>query len=389
VRVDAIDLHLVRIPFKRPFGHALKQRSEADAVIVVARSAAGTVGLGEIVPRPYLTGETIDGVLARTAPARAARCRGRSFASRDDVTGWLRAELDAAGRDLATLAGFELALLDLAGKELGFAAGEVLGGPAGPELPAGVVIGFEVATPDLKKHCALLRMSGKRHVKVKVGRDDDVDRLAIIAATLGAELPLRLDANGAWPVDVAIARLTEMRGRFNIESVEQPIAAGDAPGSDRDGDLAGLRRVRRETGVRVMVDESLCTLDDGRRLIEAEAADIFNIRVGKCGGLLGALRLAELARGAGLGLHLGALVGETAVLSRAAEIFGRHVPGFSCLEGKGQNRFLLRGDIADEVAGADEAAGAGAPGLGVVLREAALREYTRQPDAPGAQEVSP
>ena len=39
------------------------------------------------------------------------------------------------------------------------------------------------------------------------------------------------------------------------------------------------------------------------------------------------------------GLHLGALVGETAILSRAGELFGRAVPGFPCLEGKGQNKF--------------------------------------------------
>jgi len=118
-----------------------------------------------------------------------------------------------------------------------------------------------------------------------------------------------------------------------------------------------------------MVDESLCTLDDGRRIIDAGAADIFNIRVGKCGGLLGALRLVELARAAGLGLHLGALVGETAVLSRAAEIFGRVVAGFPCLEGKGQNRFLLQGDIATATEALD------APGLGVALDDEALRRY--------------
>jgi muconate cycloisomerase len=372
VQVEAVDLRFVRIPFKRPFGHALKQRTEAETIIVVARSVAGTIGLGEIVPRPYLTGETVDGVLAQAAPARARRCRGQRFSSRDQLVGWLREELDAAGRELATLGGFELALLDLAGKELGFPAGDVLGGAAGAELPPGVVIGFEVATPALQKHCALLRLSGKTHVKVKVGRPDDLERLAVIAATLGAQLPLRLDANGAWPVDAAIDRLNVMRERFNIQSVEQPIA---------DGDLAGLGRVRRETGVKVMADESLCTLEDGRRLIDAGAADIFNIRIGKCGGLLGSLRLVELARSAGLGLHLGALVGETSILGRAAEIFGRHVAGFSCLEGKGQSRFLLEGDVAVEVPGA--------PGLGIELSDDGLRRYEHaSPTASAAQGAS-
>ena len=361
MKLAAVDLHLVRIPFKRAFHHALKRRTEAETIIVVVRSEAGTTGIGEIAPRPYLTGETVEGVLDGTAPARARRCLGRTLSSREETVDWLSAELDGAGRDLATFGGFELAILDVAGKELGFSAGDVLGGTPGPELPPGVVIGFEVATPDLKKHCAMLRFTGATHIKVKVGRADDVERIEIISRSMGTGLPLRLDANGAWSADDAIARLRTLRDRFNIASIEQPIASDD---------LEGLRRVRAETGVKVMADESLCSLEDGRRLIAAEAADIFNIRIGKCGGLLGSLRLVDLARQAGLGLHLGALVGETAVLSRAAEVFGRHVPGFDCLEGKGQNTFLLQGDIADEVQAGH--------GLGVQLNHDGLARYQQR-----------
>jgi L-alanine-DL-glutamate epimerase-like enolase superfamily enzyme len=373
MQIEAVELHLLRIPFKQAFGHAITQRTAAETVIVLVRSAAGTVGVGEIVPRSYLTGETIDSVLGQSGPARARRCQGRSLSSKDEVVTWLRAELADAGRELATLGGFELAVLDLAGQELGFPAGDAIGGARGPALPPGVVIGFDVKTPDLKKHCMMLRMTGRRHVKVKVGRPDDLERLDIIARGLGADTPLRLDANAAWSADEAVARLGEMRGRFAIESVEQPVAAAD---------LAGMRRVRRETGIKVMADEALCTLADGHRLIDAEAVDVFNVRVGKCGGLLGSLRLCELAKSAGLGLHLGALVGETAVLSRAAEIFGRAVPGFACLEGKGQNRFLLQGDIADLVEGEDNAA---APGLGITLRPDWLARYEDSPPAPTAR----
>ena len=358
MRVEAIALHRVSIPFKHAFGHALKRRTHADTILVVARSRAGAVGLGEIVPRPYLTGETIDSVMETAAPARARRWAGAEVVSRDDLVARLASDLDGAGRELATLGGFELALLDLASKELGFPLSDVLGGEAGPDLPPGVVIGFEVDTPALKKHCALLRLAGRRHIKVKVGRADDLDRLEIIARSLGADLALRLDANGAWPVDDAIAQLSVMRDRFRIESVEQPVA-GD--------DLAGMRRVRVETGLRVMADESLCTADDARRLIDEGAADVFNIRVGKCGGFLGSLRLVQMARAAGIGLHLGALVGETGVLSAAAELFGRHVAGFACIEGKGQSRFLLSTDIVAPVEGMG--------GLGLQLLDDQVRAH--------------
>ncbi len=356
--VDAVELHLLRIPFKQAFAHALKQRTEAETIVVVVH-AEGRRGIGEIVPRPYLSGETIESVWDELAPARANAWLSRPLGDREATCAILRDELDAHGRELATTAGFELAVLDVAGQVHDFSLADALGGASGPELPPGVVLGFEVATAELKKQCVLLRLAGKTHVKVKVGHAEDLERIAIIGKVFGPTVKLRLDANAAWSVDEAIERLRAIAMVHPIASVEQPVAGED---------VEGMRRVRHETGVRVMADESLCSLEDGRRLVAADAVDIFNIRIGKCGGVLGAARLAELARGAGLGVHLGALVGETAILSRAAEVFGRCVPGFECLEGKGQNRFLLAGDVADEREGF---------GLGLALDDEKLRGYLR------------
>ncbi|HET6583472.1 MAG TPA: enolase C-terminal domain-like protein, partial [Nannocystaceae bacterium] len=257
--------------------------------------------------------------------------------------------LEAQGDALATFGGFELALLDAAGQRFGFALADVLGGLRGPELPAGVIIGFEIPTDQLPRHCAALRFGKRRHIKVKVGLPDDEARMAIVAGVFG-DLPIRIDANAAWPAEVAVQRLRAL-ARFPIASVEQPV------GKD---DLAGLRRIRRETGMKVMADESVCTLADARALAEGQAADVFNIRLGKHGGVLAAARICELAREVGIEVSLGTMVGETGVLSRASEVFGRCVPGFDCLDGKGQNRHLLAEDVLAPDPPRDDA-----PGLGV------------------------
>ena len=196
VRVLSFELHPIRIPFKAAFKHARHERTRTDAVIVELRSADGLSGFGEALPRDYVTGETIESVLGTGGPSIGARFVGQRFTRREDVALFLGRELDLAGRSLAAFAGFEIALLDLAGRSLGFALGEILGGIEYPAPPAGVVIGFEVATPALPKYCAVLRLRGKRHIKVKVGLPDDRERLTIIAEIVQA--PLRLDANGAW-----------------------------------------------------------------------------------------------------------------------------------------------------------------------------------------------
>lgn len=353
MKIKAFELHPIRIPFKTSFTHARYERSETRAVIVVLRSAEGVVGFGEILPRDYVTGETLEGVLLHVAPAMGARFAGRTFEHVDDVVGYLRRELDHAGRNLATFCGFETALLDVAGRTFGFGLGDVLGRPPGPPLSAGVVIGFNVTTKELARHAAVMRLRSTRHIKVKVGLTDDVERLSIIADAV--RVPLRIDANGAWrSAAEAISRLRAMR-LIPLASVEQPLPPQD---------VIGTCRVREETGVPVVADEALCTCEDADRLIRERAADLFNIRVAKCGGVLGSLRIVERANENGLGCHLGTLVGETGILTRVAEMFGRHVPGFDWLDGKAQNALLLEDDVLDDPRDAVRAPTSGT-GLGV------------------------
>ncbi len=364
MRVERFALYPIRIPFKTPFTHARYKRTETRAVIVALRSSDGLVGFGEVLPRDYVTGETIEAVVSDLGPAMGARFAGQSFTQIEDIVLHLRRQLDRAGRHLATFCGFETALLDLAGRTLGFALGEVLGGTEHPAPPAGVVIGFDVATNALPRYAAILRLRGKRHVKVKVGLPDDHERLSIIADAV--KVPLRLDANGAWASAAEAVRRLRALATIPLASIEQPLPPGD---------LDGARRVREETGLAVMADEGLCTREDADRLIRERAADIFNIRIGKCGGILGSLRIVERARESGLRCHLGTLAGETGILTRVAEIFGRFVPGFDCLDGKGQNEFLLQQDVLEDPREAVDAP-ASVAGLGVRVSMDRIHAHT-------------
>ncbi len=350
-------LHL-RIPMRTSFGHAASMRSQSEVVLVAAHDELGNVGWGEALPRDYVTGETIPSVLDEHLPAIAAPWLDREWADHDRVVAELQAQIDRpeVGRALASFGAIELALLDLAGRRFGVPLAHVLGGTLGPELPAGAVIGFEVETAALERHCVKLRFGGRKHIKLKVGADDDEARMAAVAKVF-KDLPIRIDANAAWTPDEALARLRTL-ARFAIAWVEEPVA-------DRDADA--MRRIREELGLRVMADESVCTLGDLERLIAARALDVVNVRLGKLGGVLGSARICARAKAAEIAVSLGTMVGETGVLSRAAELFGRAVPGFDHLDGKGQNAFLLAEDILDPDADPPRD---DAPGLGITVSRA-------------------
>jgi O-succinylbenzoate synthase len=128
--------------------------------------------------------------------------------------------------------------------------------------------------------------AGITTLKVKVGGAslaDDADRVAAVRAALGPSGRIRLDANGAWDVDGAVAAIDRLAG-FDLELVEQPVA-----------DLADLARVRRRVAVPVAADESLRSLGDARRLAALDAADVVVVKVQPLGGVRAALRVVEAA----------------------------------------------------------------------------------------------
>src|SRR5206468_2344430 len=75
------------------------------------------------------------------------------------------------------------------------------------------------------QHARRTRAIGMRHVKVKVGFDDDVARVTAVREALGPGVTLRLDASGAWTFERAVAVLDAV-APLGIAAVEQPLPRG-------------------------------------------------------------------------------------------------------------------------------------------------------------------
>ncbi len=113
--------------------------------------------------------------------------------------------------------------------------------------------------------------------------------MAAVREALGPEIKLRIDANGAWSEEQAVRAVRELE-RFDLEMVEQPVAAGD---------LRGLARVRAAVGVPIAADEDVTDLEAAERVLEAGAADVLIVKPMVVGGLRPARRIIELAAAAG------------------------------------------------------------------------------------------
>ena len=148
------------------------------------------------------------------------------------------------------------------------------------------VNGFVSAATSLADGAESEAWLGFPSVKVKVGRmtpDADVERVARVRDLIGPTAGLRVDANGAWDVETAVATLARLVP-YDLEFAEQPVARLD--------DLAA---VRRRVNVPIAADECVRTVADARRLRTIAAADVVVLKVQPVGGVRAALAVADEA----------------------------------------------------------------------------------------------
>ncbi len=382
MQVVELRAHHVRVPLKRTIRHASHARQTTDNVVIVCVLKEGIVGIGEGVPREYVTGESIASVMEVLKQTdwrpwledrldrfdqAAARCEAMRL---KDVPDDPRQCKTNAARCAA-----ELALLDAAGQQFGQPLGAVVR-LLEPELhePRGQVQYSGAITSSKGKKAKLAALAmwlyRFRHLKIKVGiaGQDDAARVRSIRRWAGRSMDLRIDANEAWPVEEVVERLRALEP-MRISAVEQPV---------RHEDIQRMAEVRQQTTIPIMLDESLCSMVDAERTAAEGYGDLFNLRLSKCGGLIPSLRLAAFARRHGLGYQLGCQVGESAILSAAGRHLAANVRDVRYCEGS-YDDWLIK----ENPAGPNVTFGWGgwapaltAPGLGVQLKQDVLDRLT-------------
>lgn len=379
MRVKDITAWQVRIPLKKPIQHASHTRSDTDNIVIRATLDDGTIGFGEGVPREYVTGETIDSAIALLKQSDLA-------AQIDDCATFKAALANLERIRLAPLPGdergchgnaarcaLELALLDAFGKHFSHPVSDVTRLLAHDDLfePKEHVrySGAITSAAGMKARWAAWKMwiYGFRQLKIKVGIDgqNDVERVGQIRSRVGRKMDLRVDANEAWTPANVRDKILELKP-FDVTSVEQPV---------KHEEIAAMREVRADAKTPIMLDESLCSMIDAERAVDGEYCDLFNLRLSKCGGFIGSLRLAQFARRHKIGYQLGCQVGETAILSAAGRHFAASVKDIRYLEGS-YDRHLVRealatGDLTFGYGG--WAPALDGPGLGMTIDPEALK----------------
>jgi O-succinylbenzoic acid--CoA ligase len=336
-----VELWPYRLAFTGVVETARGTVAEREGLLVRLWDVTGRCGLGEVAPLEAAGTEDLPAARAALEAARPqldSLLRAEKLPPLQVLDAALDA-LDAFREAPAARAGVEQALLDLAAQAAGLPLYKLLSPHASPKVLVSALLAGD--SPEaLAASAAQAVAEGFSTLKLKVGGrplDEDLARARAVRAA-APRAALRLDANGAWSAEAAIAGLRALR-QFSPELCEQPVPAAD---------LAGMRRVREALSgeVKIAADESLSLAGAAAMLLSPPAgADVLVLKTPVLGGILRALRLAERARAAGVEVlattFLEGAVGRAGAAHLAAALGGERAHGLAT--GR-----LLAGDLGRE-----------------------------------------
>jgi len=336
IRLRNLSIENLEIPFKTIFQHSSAERDRSETILVTAETTGGVKGVGEGCPRQYVTGETL---ISAHDFFNKYISDFYEMGFVEDIEAWVASHENIVDQNPAAFCSVELALLYAMAAESDQSLETLLGTEElSGEFRYTGVLGFS-NSEKFRKQLDQYLSFGFEDFKVKVFGEPEIDHENISSLKKCGEdgIRVRFDANNLWnDPDRAITYLTEMD--YPIFALEEPLTA-------RAYD--SFREVRLVLGTPIVLDESFSKMGDFDSL-EGDAKNwIINLRVSKMGGIVRSLAIAERARKLGTKLIIGAQVGETSLLTRAAlAIANNHRDHVIAQEGA-FGTHLLKWDICD------------------------------------------
>jgi O-succinylbenzoate synthase len=313
VRIELVELRRVVMPLVTPFRTSFGTETARDVLLVRVEGPESS-GWGECVAmsEPLYSSEYVDGahrvvrdhLLPRLADTAAA-------VSADDVGPALA---PVKGHRMAKAA-VEMAVLDAELRCEGVPLAKHLGATQG-SVPAGVSVGIPSSIEELLDTVAGHLEAGYARIKLKIEPGWDVGPVTEVRRAFGPDVALQVDANAAYTLEDApqLAKLDE----FGLVLVEQPLP---------EDDISGHAALARLIATPICLDESITSAKAAVDAIERQACRVVNIKPGRVGGYLEALRIHDACATRGVPVWCGGML-ETGI-GRAANLALAALPGFT------------------------------------------------------------
>ena len=306
MKIADIKYEVLRVKLNKPFVIAIGTLEYAETIIIKVTTDEGLVGYGESSPFSPVTAETIESVPGFLELFKKALIGQNPF----ELEKIHKIMNDITVGNSSAKAGIDIALHDIIGKKLHMPLYKILGGYRNSFLTDMTV--SLAPLDEMVQDAVSFVQEGFGILKIKAGLnpDDDIKVIKMIREAVGDGIRLRVDANQGWSVKDAI-RVIDVYQQYGVEAVEQPV---------KYWNIDGLAYIRNNSRLPIMADESLHSPEDAVKLAKSNAADIFNIKLMKSGGLYPALRINAIGESSGIPCMLGAMLETRVSITAAASL---------------------------------------------------------------------
>ncbi len=312
MRIDRVELRVVRLPLVRTFRTSSSTKDHIDHILIYLRTADGGEGWGESASSsdPYYCPETTETCWHILKDFLVPKVLGRDWNTVDDLVALFG---PVKGNQFAR-AGLEMAAWDALARSRGVAMAQLLGGTRA-EIASGVSLGIERDVPSLLDQVERYVAEGYRRIKLKIAPGWDVEPVRAVRERF-PDVPLQVDANSAYSLDdVDVFRELD---NFDLMLIEQPLAHDD---------IIDHATLQRQIASPICLDESIHSASDARKALDLGACRVINIKVSRVGGLGEAKRIHDLCLARGVPVWCGGM--HEFGVGRAANIAIASLPGFT------------------------------------------------------------
>ena len=293
MKIVAVRAYLKKMALKKPYTIAYNTFSDVSLAFLEIELANGMIGYGSGSPAEEVVGETTQQTVDNLNTSFVANFVGKDIRHFQQIIFESNIQFPHLP---GTLAAIDIALHDAFGKYLDVSIASFYGQKMNA-LPTSMTIGIkglDETIQEAKEYAAM----GFKVFKVKTGMDvhEDIERIAALYAAFGADYTIRVDANQGYDLE-QLKLFLEATATYSLELTEQPLPVG------QEQSLLDLSDAQRK---RLTADESL---KDPQAALHFSAGiqpfGIYNIKLMKCGGLVGAKDIATIAQHAGIDLFWG------------------------------------------------------------------------------------
>ena len=293
MKIVAVRAYLKKMALKKPYTIAYNTFSDVSLAFLEIELANGMIGYGSGSPAEEVVGETTEQTVANLNTSFVANLVGRDIRHFQQII--FESNLQFPHLP-GTLAAIDIALHDAFGKYLGVSIASFYGQKMNA-LPTSMTIGIkglDATLEEAKEYAAM----GFKVFKVKTGLDlqEDIERIKALYTHFGKDYTIRVDANQGYDLE-QLKLFLKATASYPLELIEQPLPVG------KEQALLELSSAERKC---LTADEALKDPQAALHLAAGEHAfGIYNIKLMKCGGILGAKQIATIAQHAGIDLFWG------------------------------------------------------------------------------------